>query len=186
MTGLAPNGTLEIEEHENTIEARIARPEARNAINADVLADLSSVLDDIEARPRFLIITGGTGLFASGADLHDLRARRAADALRAPNVRVFERLERAPLPTIAAIVGYAFGGGAELAMACDFRICTASARFGQSEGTLGIMPGAGGIWRLRQLVGLSMARQIALAGRVLSGEEALAAGLVGEPVGEPG
>jgi enoyl-CoA hydratase len=182
VTGLAPNGTLEIIERENSIEARIMRPEVRNAINADVLADLSSVLDELEARPRFLIITGGVGLFASGADLNDLRARRAGDALRAPNVRVFERLERSPLPTIAAIDGYAFGGGAELAMACDFRISTTAARFGQPEGTLGLIPGAGGTWRLRRLVGLGMARQIALAGRVLSGGEALAAGLVDEVV----
>ncbi len=184
MTDLVPNGTLEITEHDNTIEARITRPEARNAINSDMLADLSSVLDDLEERPRFLIITGGAGLFASGADLNDLRARRAADALRAPNVRLFDRLHRAPLPTIAAIDGFAFGGGNELALACDFRIATASARFGQPEGALGLLPGAGGTWRLRQLVGLSMARQIGLAGRVLSGEEALGAGLVDEVVGD--
>lgn len=186
MAIVVPNGTIRIVELEDRIEVRLDRPEARNAINGQMLEDIDCVLDDVDREPRFLVITGGSnGVFASGADLRDLRARGAHQALVAPNVRLLQRLRRAPLPTVAAIDGHALGGGAELAMACDFRVATGRSRFGQPEGALGVIPGAGGTWRLRSLVGESMARQMLLTGRVLGGAEALAAGLVDELVETP-
>ena len=119
-------------------------------------------------------------MFVSGADIAELRDRRAEDALQSINAGLFDRLAAHRWPTIAAIDGYALGGGCELAMACDLRVATPTASFGQPELGLGIIAGAGANWRLRELVGIGTARRMLYLGHKLDGEQALAAGLVDE------
>lgn len=181
-----PNDSIRVIEANDRLEVYIERPSARNSIDQSVLSSLNVVFDAIEQHPRFLIITGGTeGIFAAGADLRELRVRQAAEALHGPNARLYERLSRAGLPTIAAVDGYALGGGAELALACDFRVATARAIFGQPEASLGVLAAGGATWRLPALVGEPIARRMLLLGLRLNGAEALAAGLVDELVDTP-
>ncbi|WP_352244302.1 enoyl-CoA hydratase/isomerase family protein [Microtetraspora sp. NBRC 13810] len=158
------------------------RPHVRNAIDAATVAELHEVCADLERRPRVLVLTGSDGVFAAGADIRELRERRRDDALAGINSGLFDRIARLPMPTIAAVDGPALGGGAELAYACDFRLATPRARFGNPETGLGIMAAAGATWRLRELVGEPLAKEILLAGRVLSAEEAHAVRLVNELV----
>jgi enoyl-CoA hydratase/carnithine racemase len=126
------------------------------------------------------------GTFAAGADIAELLERDADAAFRSINAGVCEHLEQHRWPTIAAVDGWAMGGGCELAMACDLRVASPAARFGQPELGLGIIAGAGGNWRLAQLVGLGLARRMLYTGTILDAEAALAAGLVDEvhPAGE--
>lgn len=158
------------------------RPQVRNAIDAEMVASLHRVCDVLERSPVPLLITGGTEIFAAGADISQLRERTSLDALAGINSGIFIRIAQLPMPTIAAVAGYALGGGAELAYACDFRIATPSARFGNPEGQLGILAAAGGCWRLQELVGEPVAKEILLAGRVLDADEALTVRLVNEIV----
>ncbi|MCB5293728.1 Short-chain-enoyl-CoA hydratase [Arthrobacter sp. SO3] len=134
--------------------------------------------------PRLLLISGtqvqGKGVFASGADIAELRERRRDDALAGINSAIFSRIAQLPLPVIAALDGFALGGGAELAYAADFRLATPELKIGQPEATLGILAAAGATWRLKELVGEPMAKEMLLAGRVLNAQEALAARLVTE------
>lgn len=176
--------TVKIEVGQDRVLVRLDRPEVRNAIDAAMVADLHEVCGDLERRPRIMVITGADGIFAAGADLRELRERRREDALAGINSGLFDRIARLPMPTIAAVDGPALGGGAELAYACDFRIATARARFGNPEAQLGIMAAAGACWRLRDLVGEPLAKEVLLAGRVISAEEALAVRLVNELVAE--
>jgi enoyl-CoA hydratase len=161
------------------------RPEVRNAIDLGMIGDLHRALDALAADPatRVLILTGsGRAAFASGADIRQLRSRRAADALRGINSTLFLKLEQFPAPTIAAVNGYALGGGCELALACDLRIAGESARFGQPEVGLGIIPAAGATLRLPRLIGLGRARELILTGRIIDAGEALEIGLVNRVV----
>lgn len=174
--------TLRVDERADRVVATLDRPEVRNAIDAAMVAELHELCASLEASPRVLVLHGAGGVFAAGADIRQLRERRREDALAGINSGVFERLASLPLPTVAAVDGHALGGGAELAYACDFRIGTPRARFGNPEPQLGILAAAGASWRLRELVGLPLAKQMLLAGRVLDGEQALAAGLVSELV----
>lgn len=175
---------LVLEENDRRVLARLDRPATRNAIDLAAVQELHSLCAALESAPRVLVITGSGGMFASGADLRELRERRRDDALAGINSSVFDRIRRLPMPTIAAIGGPALGGGAELAYACDFRIATPSARFGNAEASLGILAAAGGCWRLRELVGEPLANEMLLAGRVLSAYEALDARLVNTVVEE--
>jgi enoyl-CoA hydratase len=135
------------------------RPERRNALNRDLIAGLPALLDRLDDEPRLLILTGGTdGTFASGADSGELLEPDRSDALAAINLVAFERLRATPMPTIAAIDGHPLGGGAELAYACDLRVASTRARFGQPEAQLGIMAAAGGCYRLPALVGEAVAQ----------------------------
>jgi len=159
------------------------RPRLRNAIDRATVRDLHDALDRLAGDPklRVLILTGaGEAAFASGADIRDLQRRRAADALAGINSTLFMKVERFPVPTIAAVRGYALGGGCELALACDLRVAGASARFGQPEVGLGIIPAAGASYRLPRLVGMGRAREMILTGRIVGAEEALLIGLVGK------
>lgn len=174
--------TLRVEERDDRVVVVLDRPEVRNAIDASMVRELHAVCALLEERPRVLVLTGSGGVFAAGADIRQLRERRREDALAGINSGVFERVARLPLPTVAAVDGHALGGGAELAYACDFRLGTPRARFGNPEPQLGILAAAGASWRLRDLVGEPMAKQVLLAGKVLDGEQALAAGLVSELV----
>ncbi|WP_203935726.1 enoyl-CoA hydratase/isomerase family protein [Planosporangium mesophilum] len=178
------NGTLKVEDGPDRVLVRLDRPQVRNAIDAAMVADLHEVCADLERQPRILVITGADGIFAGGADIRELRERRREDALAGINSGLFDRIAKLPMPTIAAVDGPALGGGAELAYACDFRIATPRARFGNPEAGLGIMAAAGACWRLRELVGEPLAKEILLAGRMVSAEEALAVRLVNELVAE--
>jgi len=119
----------------------------------------------------------GDKAFAAGADIAQLRERTGTDALAAINSTIFNRIEECPVPVIAAIVGFALGGGCELAIACDIRVCGESAKLGQPEVRLGIIPAAGGTYRLPRLVGLGIARELVYTGRMVDAAEALRIGL---------
>ena len=155
------------------------RPDRRNAIDLDMVEQLHAVCADLERSPRILVLTGGTdGVFAAGADIGQLLHRGVDDALAGINMTVFQRIHRLPLPTVAAIDGYALGGGAELAYACDLRVASDRAVFGQPEAGLGILAAAGGTWRLRSLVGEAVAKEMLFCDRRLDAQEALRLGLV--------
>ena len=156
------------------------RPNARNAIDQAMVDELHEVCAELERTPRVLVISGAGGIFASGADIRQLRDRGRDDALAGINTTLFSRIASLPMPVIAAIDGYALGGGAELAYSADFRIATPSLKIGNPEVSLGIIAAAGATWRLAELVGEPTAKEIMLAGRVLGAEEALALRLVTE------
>src|SRR5437762_991093 len=171
--------SLDVEEREDRLVVTLNRPEKRNAIDAEMVAALHDVCARLETTPKLLLLTGGAdGIFAAGADIGQLRDRTRDDALAAINQGLFARILRLPLPTLAAIDGPALGGGAELAYACDLRICTDRAFFGQPEARLGILAGAGATYRLPRLVGEGLAKELLFTGRRLPAAEALAARLV--------
>lgn len=175
---------LEVHESADRVVVQMARPEVRNAIDHQMVTELHGVCDLLEHVPRVLLLTGKGGTFAAGADISQLRERRRDDALRGINSALFDRIRRLPMPTIGLLDGFALGGGAELAYACDFRIGTPRLRIGNPEPGLGIMAAAGATWRLKELVGEPIAKEILLAGRVLDAEEARSAGLLNE-IAEP-
>jgi enoyl-CoA hydratase len=170
--------TIRVTRHSDRVVVQLARPDVRNAINQAMVDELHAVCAELEVAPRILILTGGDGVFASGADIAELRERTAADALRGINSTLFIRIADLPMPVIAALDGHALGGGAELAFAADFRIGTPRVKIGNPETGLGIVASAGALWRLRELVGEPLAKEILLAGRVLGAEEALASHLI--------
>lgn len=176
--------SLSVEERADRVHVVLDRPEVRNAIDQSMVDELHAVCAALEESPRLLVISGAGGTFASGADIRQLRDRRRDDALAGINTRIFQRIAALPMPVIAAIDGYALGGGAELAYAADFRLASTRAKIGNPEVGLGILAGAGATWRLLELVGEPVAKEILLAGRVLNAEEALALRLVSE-VHEP-
>jgi enoyl-CoA hydratase len=155
------------------------RPAKRNALDQALVDEFHGVLDAAAGEPSILVLHSTTpGMFVAGADIAELIERRADQALQAINAGLFERLEQHRWPTIAAIDGVAYGGGCELALACDFRLATPIARFAQPELNLGILAGAGANWRLSQVVGQQVARRMLYTGAVLDADAALAAGLV--------
>ena len=176
--------TLLVDRRPDRVHVQLNRPAVRNAIDQTMIDELHLVCADLEQEPRILILSGTNGVFASGADIAQLRERRAEDALNGINSTLFGRIARLPMPVIAAIDGWALGGGAELAYAADFRIASDTARLGNPETALGIIPAAGALWRLAALVGEPVAKEIILAGRILNAAEALAVHLVTE-VHEP-
>jgi enoyl-CoA hydratase/carnithine racemase len=178
--------TVVVEEQADRVVVTLRRPEARNAINAAMVRELHDVCAALEDRPRLLLLTGDGGTFAAGADIAELRERGRDQALQGINSRLFDRIARLPLPTVAAVDGHALGGGAELAYACDLRLATPAATFGNPEPGLGILAAAGACWRLRDLLGASVAKQVLLAGRRLDAEDAQRLGLIAEivPAGE--
>ena len=158
------------------------RPEALNALDKQVLEDLNTVLDQVESDPDILvaIVTGAGRSFVAGADIGQMSGFTAVEgkAFGAYGNGVFLKLENLTKPTIAAVNGFALGGGCELAMACDIRLASEKAKFGQPEVGLGITPGFGGTQRLARLVGLGRAKELIFTGRIISAEEAAAIGLV--------
>jgi enoyl-CoA hydratase len=178
--------TLRITERQDRVVVRLHRPEVRNAIDAAMVRELHAVCAHLEATPKTLILsgtpadpaTGANAVFASGADIAQLRERRRDDALAGLISSLFDRIAKLPMSVIAALDGFALGGGAELAYAADFRIGTAGLRMGNPETGLGIVAAAGATWRLRELVGEPLAKEILLAGRTLTGDECLRAGLI--------
>lgn len=160
------------------------RPEKRNALNLEMVRALHAALESLEGNGelRAVILSGAGDHFVAGADIAELRERRAADALASINGALFNRVEDLPVPVIAAVRGFALGGGCELAIACDLRVAGTSARLGQPEVGLGILPGAGATHRLPRLVGMGRAKELVFTGRIVSAEEALAMGLVNRVV----
>jgi enoyl-CoA hydratase/carnithine racemase len=175
--------TLEVEGGIGTI--RLDRP-PMNALNAQVQDELFALCTEIRGRSDVasVVVYGGEKVFAAGADIKEMQKMSYTDMVdrSAALQAAFTALAGLPVPTIAAVTGYALGGGCELALACDFRVCAADAKLGQPEILLGIIPGAGGTQRLSRLVGSSKAKDLIFSGRFVGAEEALAIGLVDEVV----
>ncbi len=175
-------------EHDGPVSIlTINRPEKRNALNLAVVKTLSRTLDELLEREelRSVVLKGaGDKAFVAGADIAELRDRDADQSLAGINSGLFRKVEEFPWPVIAAVHGWALGGGMELAMACDIRIASESARFGQPELNLGILPAAGGMHRLPALVGMGQAKDFVLTGRIVDAQQALAMGLVSRVVAD--
>jgi enoyl-CoA hydratase len=172
---------IRVDVSESVATLTIDRPAVKNALNLETVEECRAALEALaaDADAGALIITGaGESAFVSGADINDIRARGPAEGLAAINSSLFAEIERFPRPTIAAINGYALGGGCELALACDIRVAADTAKFGQPELGLGIIPGAGGTQRLPRVVGLGWAKHLILSGDLIDAKQALAIGLV--------
>ncbi|KZD12892.1 enoyl-CoA hydratase [Oceanibaculum pacificum] len=161
------------------------RPKALNALSAGLIADLGKALDDFEADAEIgcIVVTGSEKAFAAGADIKEMAGFSYMDAYKRDFITDgWERLAQCRKPVIAAVAGYALGGGCEIAMMCDFILAADTAKFGQPEITIGTMPGAGGTQRLTRFVGKSKAMEMCLTGRMMDAEEAERAGLVSRVV----
>ncbi len=160
------------------------RPDAMNALNGALIDELGQALDDFETDEHIgaVVITGSEKAFAAGADIKEMQSKTYMEAYMENFICSWDRVARNRKPVIAAVAGYALGGGCELAMMCDFIIAADTAKFGQPEITLGIMPGAGGTQRLTRFVGKSKAMDMCLTGRMMDSEEADRAGLVSRVV----
>ena len=172
-----------LEKKGNIAIATINRPKALNALNSDVLTDLNELVDIVtaDAEIRALVITGsGEKAFVAGADIGEMSTLTPAEgeAFGKHGNDVFRRIETLPIPTIAAINGFALGGGCELSMSCDIRICSEAAVFGQPEVGLGITPGFGGTQRLARLISPGMAKQLIYTAKNIKADEAYRIGLV--------
>jgi enoyl-CoA hydratase len=157
------------------------RPKALNALSSPLMAELTAALDAFEAdnNIRAMVLTGSEKAFAAGADIKEMQEKTWSEAYMEDFITAgWERLTRCRKPVIAAVAGFALGGGCEVAMMCDFIIAADSAKFGQPEVNLGIPPGAGGTQRLTRFVGKSKAMEMCLTGRFMDAEEAERAGLV--------
>jgi enoyl-CoA hydratase len=161
----------------NVLTITINRPEKLNALNQNVFTDLDKALDDIEKNPqiRSVIITGaGTKAFVAGADISEIAGldKKEAIALAKRGQDIFFKIEHSNKPIIAAVNGFALGGGCELSMACHFRIASENAKFGQPEVNLGLIPGYGGTQRLVQLIGKGNALELLMSGNMIDAHEA--------------
>ena len=176
--------TVEVREQVRLIT--LQRPEALNALNTQLLSELAEQLGiaDADVATRAVVITGSRKAFAAGADINEMAERDLVGILNDPRLAAWQRITAFSKPLIAAINGYALGGGCELAMHADILIAGSDARFGQPEINLGIMPGAGGTQRLLRAVGKSLAMQMVLTGEPIDARQAQQAGLVSE-VTEP-
>jgi enoyl-CoA hydratase len=176
--------------HERVAVLTVNRPDKLNALNDATIAELDRAIDEVRARDDIggLIVTGAMRAFVAGADISELSQQRPMDAKgRAVYGQyVFGKFESSPKPVIAAVNGFALGGGCELAMACHVRLASEAAKFGQPEVKLGIGPGYGGTQRLPRLVGRGRALQLLLTGEMIDAQEALRIGLVNKvyPAGE--
>jgi len=160
------------------------RQNALNALCAGLVDELNQALDDFEADDKIgaIVITGSEKAFAAGADIKEMKDMDFVSAYRDDFISEWDKIGRRRKPLIAAVAGYALGGGCELAMMCDFIIAAETAKFGQPEITLGVMPGSGGTQRLTRFVGKSKAMDMCLTGRLMDAEEAERSGLVSRVV----
>src|SRR3954470_24611103 len=163
---------------------RLNRPQALNALNTKLHADMTAALDAFEADPNIMcvIITGSEKAFAAGADIKEMQGKSYMDAFMGNFAADWDRVARMRKPVIAAVAGFALGGGCEVAMMCDFIIAAENARFGQPEVKIGVIPGAGGTQRLPRAVGKSKAMDMVLTTRMMDAAEAERAGLVSRVV----
>ena len=178
--------TIELSVADRIATVTINRPDKLNALNVAVFDDLTRVVDELRDRAEIggVIFTGAGRAFVAGADISELESLGApqAKALAQRGQQVFSRLETLPKPVIAAINGFALGGGCELAMACHVRIASDAAKFGQPEVKLGLVPGYGGTQRLPRLVGKGRALQLLMTGEIIDAAEAYRIGLVNKVV----
>ncbi|MDR3573861.1 MAG: enoyl-CoA hydratase-related protein [Anaerolineaceae bacterium] len=177
------NSLILVERNKGVVTLRINRPQNYNALNKAVVDSLDEILESLrrDTSVRALIVTGERN-FAAGADIADMVKLTPQAAGAFLFAKTFDKLEALPIPTIAAICGYALGGGLELALACDIRIAAEDAQLGLPEINLGIMPGAGGTVRLPKLIGVGKAKELILTGRKITGAEGYQMGLVQQVV----
>jgi enoyl-CoA hydratase len=159
---------------------RLNRPAALNALNAALIAEVSAVVDlwEVDDGIGCIVITGSDKAFAAGADIKEMQSKSYMQAYKEDFISAWDRVARARKPTVAAVAGFALGGGCELAMMCDTIIAADTAKFGQPEIKLGVMPGAGGTQRLTRFVGKAKAMDMCLTGRMMDAAEAERTGLV--------
>jgi len=172
-----------LDEHKVAL-LRLNRPEARNALSPEAMELLASELERLDPDPevRCIVIAGSERVFASGADIKAMSERSFAETLRHPAASFWRRVAAVKTPLVAAVSGYALGGGCELALACDMVVASETARFGQPEITLGIIPGGGGTQRLARTIGKQRAMEYVLTGRRFDADTALRLGLVNRVV----
>jgi enoyl-CoA hydratase len=171
---------IEVETHDKVGLIRLNRPQALNALNSALIDELGAALDQFERDKDIgcMIVTGSSKAFAAGADIKEMQAKTYADAYLGDFIASWERVSRTRKPIIAAVAGFALGGGCELAMMCDIIIAADNAKFGQPEIKLGVMPGVGGTQRLTRFVGKAKAMDMCLTGRMMDAAEAERSGLV--------
>jgi enoyl-CoA hydratase len=175
--------TLEYREDGAVATIRLHRPEKKNSLNAEMRHEMASLLNDLarKAAIRALVITGSDEIFCAGADISEMGGPPNAESSyhHAREFQIlFDQIESLPQPVIAAVSGFALGGGCELALAADFRIASETARFGLPEIKIGAFPGGGGTQRLSRLIGIAKAKEMILIGDPINAQEALAVGLV--------
>jgi enoyl-CoA hydratase len=182
MPSQAFSTILVAEPRAHVLQITLHRPEVRNALSTQMLAEIVAALAGAQAEPtvRVVLLAGGQKAFAAGADVHELAAHTPQTIRSDARVRHWAAIRAFPKPLIAAVSGYALGGGAELAMHADIVIASETAVFGQPEINLGVIPGAGGTQRLVRAVGKSLAMKMILTGQAIAASEALARGLVAE------
>jgi len=170
------------EKHVALIE--LNRPKELNALNLQLMGELRDTLKmlDDNDEVRAIIITGNEKAFAAGADIKQMANKTAIDMLKIDQFSTWDQIRKTKKPLIAAVSGFALGGGCELAMTCDMIIASESAKFGQPEIKIGVMPGAGGTQRLTKAIGKAKAMELVLTGRFISGEEAVSYGLINKVV----
>ena len=172
---------LKFEHNEGITVLKISAPKSLNALNSTILKELDDFVGHLDAQTRVLIITGdGEKSFVAGADISEMAHLNEPQGQEFGRLgaQVFRRIELLPIPVIAAVNGFALGGGCELAMACDIRIASSKAKFGQPEVGLGIIPGFSGTYRLPKLIGQGYAKEMIYTGKVIRADEALRIGLV--------
>ena len=172
---------LKFEHNEGITVLKISAPKSLNALNSTILKELDDFVGHLDALTRVLIITGdGEKSFVAGADISEMAHLNEPQGQEFGRLgaQVFRRIELLPIPVIAAVNGFALGGGCELAMACDIRIASSKAKFGQPEVGLGIIPGFSGTYRLPKLIGQGYAKEMIYTGKVIRADEALRIGLV--------
>ena len=175
---------IRTEVHEGVGLIRLNRPEAMNALNGPVMEQVAQALEayDADAAIGAMVITGDDRAFAAGADIKEMAEATSVEMLLSDRIGRWDRLRRIHKPIIAAVSGWCLGGGNELAMACDMIVASETAKFGQPEINLGVIPGAGGTQRLTRAVGKAVAMEVVLNNRTLTAQEALRLGLVNRVV----
>jgi enoyl-CoA hydratase len=176
--------TIIVETHGKVGLIKLNRPEALNALNAKLIAEVSAQLDLWEPDDNIgcIVLTGSEKAFAAGADIKEMVSKTYMQAYKEDFIAPWDRVARCRKPTLAAVAGFALGGGCELAMMCDIIIAADTAKFGQPEIKLGVMPGAGGTQRLTRFVGKAKSMEMCLTGRMMDAAEAERAGLVSRVV----
>jgi enoyl-CoA hydratase len=176
--------TILVEQHQRVGLVHLNRPQALNALNNLLISELMQALEafDTDAEIGAMVVTGNERAFAAGADIKEMASASAIEMLYRDHISLFDRIMNIKKPVIAAVSGWCLGGGNELAMSCDMIIASETARFGQPEINLGVIPGAGGTQRLTRSVGKAITMEMVLNNRTLSAEEALRFGLVNKVV----